>query len=184
MADEINLDSYLSSPFSTDVRKQQQAEQAFLSAQNIRKANESVEDYKIRMAQNNEQFRQKILQENTDILQERLTNLNIKAVSNQNMRAIEDFIKNAQSIKFFAHNNHYDGNSIDLTNLERAMAEAQTRLKNMKNGRENKGSGIFSDNYQRGDKTDSLLEKLTGGSSNSTSGSTQNLTMKNRTFFK
>ncbi len=161
MADEFDINAYLSSPFSSDV-KRQQAKQMFLSAQNIRKATESIEEYKARMAEHQEQIHQKILQENTDVLQERLANLNIKAVSNQNMEAIENFIKNAQSIKFFAHNNHYDTSSIDLTNLERAVAEAQSRLKNMKSGRQNKGTGIFADNYQRTSKSDQLLEKLLG----------------------
>ena len=63
MVDEIDLNAFLSSPYAADVKRQQQA---YLSAQNIRKATESVEEYKARMAKYKEELRQQLINENPD----------------------------------------------------------------------------------------------------------------------
>lgn len=146
MSEEIDLNSYLTSPFSKDIQQQQKA---FLSAQNIRKATETVEEYKARMAKYKEEHEQKLIQENTDVLQRRLANLDIANISNQNRSAIENLIKEAQSIKFFAYNNRYNTGAIDFSNLDKAIIIAQARLKSINEGNEKPlRTGIFADNYQ------------------------------------
>lgn len=160
MVDEIDLNSFVSSPFSSDIRKQQQA---YLSAKNIRKATETVEEYKARMAKFKEEHQQKLIDENTDALAQRLANLDISGIGTKNRTAIENLIREAQSIKFFAYNNQYNNGNIDFTNLDKAVLAAQARLNNIKNGRESKdiGTGIFADSYRPSKKDDNnVLNKL------------------------
>lgn len=159
MVDEIDLNSFVSSPFSSDINRQQKA---FLSAKNIRKVSESVDEYNARMAQHKEEHRQKLLEENTDALQQRLANLNIAAIGTQNRAAIENMIREAQSIKFFAYNNNYDMSNIDFTTLDKAVISAQMRLQNMKNGNDrDSGSSIYSDSYKKSSsKEPNLLDKI------------------------
>lgn len=158
MVDEIDLNSFLTSPFSADIDKQQKA---FLSAKNIRKVTESVDEYNARMSAFKEAQHQKLLQENTDVMQQRLENLNITNISGKNRAAIESLINEAQSLKFFAHNNNYNTSDIDFTNLDKALAAAQFRLKNIQEKKEKSfGTGIFSDSFQTKKPEDNLLQKL------------------------
>lgn len=160
MVDEIDLNAFISSPFSSDIKKQQKA---FLSARNIRKATESVEEYQARMAKFKEEHRQKLIDENTDVLAQRLANLDISNIATKNRTAIENLIREAQSIKFFAYNNNYDMSNIDLSTLDKAMLAAQARLNNIKNGKEDSsiGTGIFADTYRPSErKENNILNKL------------------------
>lgn len=164
MVDEIDLNAFVSSPYSSDIKKQQKA---FLSAQNIRKATESVEEYKARMAKFREEHEQKLLTENTDILAQRLANLDISNIGTKNRTAIENLIREAQSIKFFAYNNHYNNAEIDFTTLDKAVIAAQMRLNNLKSGKENAdiGTGIYSDTYRKSSAKNSennVLSKIFG----------------------
>lgn len=159
MVDEIDLNSFVSSPFSSDISKQQKA---FLSAKNIRKVSESVDEYNARMAKYKEEHRQKLLEENTDVLQQRLANLDISAIGTKNRTAIENLIREAQSIKFFAYNNNYDMSNIDFTTLDKAVIAAQMRLQNMKNGNDsNSGTSIYADSYKKSSsKENNVLDKI------------------------
>ena len=126
MVDEIDFNAFVSSPYSSDIKKQQQA---YLqqSAQNIRRVTESVEEYKARMAKYKEEHQQKLIDENTDVLAQRLANLDISGIATKNRTAIENLIREAQSIKFFAYNNHYNTGVIDLSTLDKAVLAAQAR---------------------------------------------------------
>lgn len=164
MVDEIDLNAFVSSPFSSDLKKQQH-EQLQESARNIRKVTESVEEYKARMAQFKEQHEQKLIDENTDVLAQRLANLDISGIATKNRTAIENLIREAQSIKFFAYNNRYNTGDLDLTNLNKAIDAANARLRSMKSGNQNTdiGTGIFADTYRRSKKSDNdVLNKLLG----------------------
>ncbi len=164
MVDEIDLNAFLSSPYAADVKRQQQA---YLSAQNIRKATESVEEYKARMAKYKEELRQQLINENTDVLQQRLANLDISGIATKNRTAIENLIREAQSIKFFAYNNMYNTANIDLSTLDKALLAAQARLNNIKNGKEDNtiGTGIFADTYRLSSKEDNGISKLLNNTS-------------------
>ena len=160
MVDEI--DSYLSSPYSSDLRKSQRVSM-LESAKNIRNVKESVEEYKARMAKFREENQQKIISENTDVLQERLANLDISNIATKNRIAIEALIREAQSIKNFAYNNMYNTSSIDFTTLNKAVEAANARLRSLKNGNKNTdlGTGIYSDTYRTSvDKNSDILQKL------------------------
>ena len=160
MVDEIDLNAFVSSPYASDIKKQQQA---YLSAQNIRRVNESIEEYKARMAQFRTEHEQKLVKENTDILQKRLENLDISNIATKNRLAIENMIKEAMSIKYFAYNNMYNTKDIDLSTLDKAILAAQARLNNIKNGREDSsiGTGIYADTYRTSAKAgDDILSKL------------------------
>lgn len=165
MVDEIDLNAFVSSPYASDIKKQQQA---YMSAKNIRKINESVEEYKARMAQFREQQEQKLIAENTDILQKRLENLDISNIATKNRLAIESLIREAQSIKYFAYNNMYKTKDIDLSTLDKAILAAQARLNNIKTGKEDSsiGTGIYADTYRTATKaSDSILNKLLNNNS-------------------
>ncbi len=162
MVDEIDFNAFVSSPYSSDIKKQQQA---YLqqSAQNIRRVTESVEEYKARMAKYKEEHQQKLIDENTDVLAQRLANLDISGIATKNRTAIENLIREAQSIKFFAYNNHYNTGVIDLSTLDKAVLAAQARLENIKNGKEDStiGTGIYADTYRTSSKKNNdILSKL------------------------
>ena len=162
MVDEIDFNAFVSSPYSSDIKKQQQA---YLqqSAQNIRRVTESVEEYKARMAKYKEEHQQKLIDENTDVLAQRLANLDISGIATKNRTAIENLIREAQSIKFFAYNNHYNTGVIDLSTLDKAVLAAQARLENIKNGKEDStiGTGIYADTYRTSPKKNNdILSKL------------------------
>lgn len=160
MADEIDLNAYITSPFASDLKKQRDA--AFDSARNIRKVTETPEEYRLRRAQEQEAFQQKITDENTDVLMQRLANLDIANINTKNRAAIENMIQEAQSIKFFAFNNRYNTNAIDFNDLNKAIAFGQTRLNSLKSGKEQKdiGTGIYSDSYRPSSSKNSFLDKL------------------------
>ncbi len=160
MVDEIDLNAFVSSPYASDIKKQQQA---YMSAKNIRKVTESVEEYKARMAQFKEEHEQKLIDENTDVLQKRLENLDISNIGTKNRLAIESLIREAMSIKYFANNNMYNTKNIDLSTLDKALLAAQARLNSIKNGKEDSsiGTGIYADTYRASSKnSDDILSKL------------------------
>lgn len=160
MVDEI--DAYLSSPYSSDLRRSQGASMID-SAKNIRNVKESVEEYKARMAKFREENQQKIISENTDVLQERLANLDISNIGTKNRIAIEALIREAQSIKNFAYNNMYNTSNIDFTTLNKAVDAANARLRSLKNGNNNTdlGTSIYADTYKSSsDKKTDILQKL------------------------
>ncbi len=164
MSDDMNIDAYITSPFASDIKKQRDA--AFESARNIRKVTETPEEYRLRLAQEEIERQERLRAENTDVLQQRLANLDITNIATKNRAAIENMIQQAESIKYFALYNNYDMNAIDFRNLDKAVKAAQIRLKNLKNGKnEDIGTGIFTDNYKPSSKSDSMLDKLTGGTS-------------------
>lgn len=168
MPDEMNIDAYITSPFSKDMQKQRDA--AFNSAKNIRKVTETPEEYRIRMAQQDEQHKQQLKSENTDVLHQRLANLDVSNIGTKNRAAIESMIAEAESIKYYALYNNYDMSSVDFTNLDKAVKAAQLRLQSMKKGDDKKdaGTGIYADTYRRAqDEKDSLLNKLLGNTSSS-----------------
>ena len=165
MVDEIDLNAFVSSPYASDLREQQKA---YLSAKNIRKATETVEEYQARMAKFKEEHEQKLINENTDVLAQRLANLDISNIGTRNRTAIENLIKDIQSIKFFAYNNRYNNANIDLSTLDKALLAAQARLNSIKNGKEDNtiGTGIFADTYRLSSKNnDDLLGKMLNNSS-------------------
>ena len=152
MSDEMNIDAYITSPFSKDLQKQRDA--ALESARNIRKVTETPEEYRIRMAQQEEAHRQQLRSENTDVLQQRLANLDISNIATKNRAAIESMIAEAESIKFYALYNNYD--------------------MSLKKGEDKRdiGTGIYADTYRTAkQESDNLLNKLLGGTSNSSSNS-------------
>ena len=160
MVDEI--DAYLSSPYSSDLRRTQRVSMSDC-AKNMRNAKESIEEYNARMAKFREENQQKIIAENTDVLQERLANLDISNIATKNRMAIEALIREAQSIKNFAYNNMYNTSSIDFTTLNKAVEVANARLKSLKNGNQNTdlGTGIYADTYRSSkDKNSDILQKL------------------------
>ena len=161
MSDEIEKATFASSSFGSDLRKQQE-QKAFLSAQNIRKVSESVDEYNARMAKYREELNKKVIDENTDILRERLSNLDVSSIATKNRIAIEQLIAEAQSIKFFAYNNRYNASAIDLTMLEKTILSAQARLYNLKNTKSSRelGTGIFADTYRKCSDDDDILSKL------------------------
>lgn len=166
MTDKIDLNAFISSPYSSDLKKQQ-LENLAESAKNIRKINESVEEYKARMAQYREELQEKTRSENTDVLQERLANLDISNIGTKNRIAIENLIREAQAIRLFAYNNNYDTNSIDFATLNKAVEAANARLRSLKNGNDNTnlGTGIFADTYKKQNKSnDDLLSKMLNNS--------------------
>lgn len=165
MSDEMNINAYITSPFSKDLQKQRDA--AWDSAKNIRKVTETPEEYRIRMAQQEEQHKQQLKSENTDVLQQRLANLDISNIGTKNRAAIEAMIAEAESIKYFALYNNYDMSTVDFRNLDKAVKAAQLRLQNLKKGEDKKdvGTGIYADTYRRAkDEKDNLLDKLLGSS--------------------
>ena len=171
MSDEMNIDAYITSPFSKDLQKQRDA--ALDSARNIRKVTETHEEYRIRMAQQEQENFQRLKNENTDVLRQRLANLDISNIATKNRAAIEAMIAEAQSIKFFALYNHYNMPDIDFTTLDKAIKAAQLRLQGLKKGEASTdiGTGIYSDTYRKASNNgDDLLNKLLG-SSNSATGS-------------
>lgn len=172
MSDEMNIDAYITSPFSKDLQKQRDA--ALESARNIRKVTETPEEYRIRMAQQEEAHRQQLRSENTDVLQQRLANLDISNIATKNRAAIESMIAEAESIKFYALYNNYDMSKIDFTTLDKAVKAAQLRLQSLKKGEDKRdiGTGIYADTYRTAkQESDNLLDKLLGGTSNSSSNS-------------
>lgn len=167
----MNIDAYITSPFSKDLQKQRDA--ALDSARNIRKVTETPEEYRIRMAQQEQENFQRLKNENTDVLRQRLANLDISNIATKNRAAIEAMIAEAQSIKFFALYNHYNMPDIDFTTLDKAIKAAQLRLQGLKKGEASTdiGTGIYSDTYRKASNNgDDLLNKLLG-SSNSATGS-------------
>lgn len=166
MPDEMNIDAYITSPFSKDLQKQRDA--AWDSARNIRKVTETPEEYRIRMAQQEEQHKQQLKNENTDVLHQRLANLDVSNIGTKNRAAIEAMIAEAESIKYYALYNNYDMSSVDFTNLDKAVKAAQLRLQSLKKGEDKKdvGTGIYADTYRRAQKEkDNLLNKLLGNTS-------------------
>ena len=160
MVDEIDLNAYLSSPYSSDIRKQNLLNQ---SAKMSRMITESVEEYNARMAKYREENRQKLINENTDVLLERLANLDISSIGTKNRAAIEYLINQAQSIRMFAYNNMYDTNSIDFTTLNKAVEAANARLKSLKNGNDKTdiGTSIYADTYIAAQQQkENLLDKV------------------------
>ena len=97
MSDEMNIDAYITSPYSSDLKKQRDA--AFESARNIRKVTETPEEYRIRMAQQEMKHQEELKAENTDVLHQRLANLDIANIGTKNRAAIEAMIREAESIK-------------------------------------------------------------------------------------
>ena len=87
MFDEINLNAFISSAHAVDIKKQQQ-KQLQDSVKNIRKANESVEEYKIRMAKVLEENKAAFSNQNTDVLKQRLENLDVSSIATKNRVAI------------------------------------------------------------------------------------------------
>lgn len=164
MSEEIDLNAYITSPYSSDLKKQRDA--AFESARNIRKVTETPEEYRIRMAQQEMAHYEELRHENTDVLQQRLANIDISNIGTKNRAAIENMIREAESIKFFALYNHYDMNAIDFRNLDKAVKAAQIRLQSLKKGEDKRdiGTGIFADTYRKSSDNDSVLGKLTEGS--------------------
>ena len=160
MPDEIDLNSYLSSPYSSDLRKKQMMQHSF--DQN-RRLNESIEEYQARMAKYREEHQQKLIDENTDVLQQRLANLDISNIGTKNRLAIEYLISQAQSIRQFAYNNLYNAEKIDFTTLNKAVEAANARLKSLKNGNDNTdiGTSIYADTYKAAQKEkETVLDKI------------------------
>lgn len=166
MPDDMNIDAYITSPYSSDLKKQRDA--AFDSARNIRKVTETPEEYRIRMAQQEMAHKEQLKNENTDVLQQRLANIDIANIATKNRAAIENMIREAESIKYFALYNNYDMSAIDFRNLDKAVKAAQLRLQSLKKGEDKRdiGTGIFADTYRKSTKNDSILDKLLGGHSN------------------
>lgn len=163
MPDDMNIDAYITSPYSSDLKKQRDA--AFDSARNIRKVTETPEEYRIRMAQQEMVHKEQLKSENTDVLQQRLANIDIANIATKNRAAIENMIREAESIKYFALYNNYDMSAIDFRNLDKAVKAAQLRLQSLKKGEDKRdiGTGIFADTYRKSTKNDSILDKLLGG---------------------
>lgn len=163
MPDDMNIDAYITSPYSSDLKKQRDA--AFDSARNIRKVTETPEEYRIRMAQQEMAHKEQLKNENTDVLQQRLANIDIANIATKNRAAIENMIREAESIKYYALYNNYDMSAIDFRNLDKAVKAAQLRLQSLKKGEDKKdiGTGIFADTYRKSTKNDSILDKLLGG---------------------
>ena len=127
MSDEMNIDAYITSPYSSDLKKQRDL--AFESARNIRKVTETPEEYRIRMAQQEMKHQEELKAENTDVLRQRLANLDVANIGTKNRVAVEAMIREAESIKYFALYNNYDMNSVDFRNLDKAVKAAQLRRK-------------------------------------------------------
>ena len=165
MSDDMNIDAYITSPFASDIKKQRDA--AFESAKNIRKVTETPEEYRIRMAQQEMVHQEQLRHENTDVLQQRLANIDIANIATKNRAAIENMIREAESIKYFALYNNYDMNAIDFRTLDRAIKAAQLRLQSLKRGEDNRdiGTGIYADTYRKAAANNSILDKLTGNTS-------------------
>ena len=163
MPDDMNIDAYITSPYSSDLKKQRDA--AFDSARNIRKVTETPEEYRIRLAQQEMAHKEQLKNENTDVLQQRLANIDIANIATKNRAAIENMIREAESIKYFALYNNYDMSAIDFRNLDKAVKAAQLRLQSLKKGEDKRdiGTGIFADTYRKSTKNDSILDKLLGG---------------------
>jgi len=163
MPDDMNIDAYITSPYSSDLKKQRDA--AFDSARNIRKVTETPEEYRIRMAEQEMAHKEQLKNENTDVLQQRLANIDIANIATKNRAAIENMIREAESIKYFALYNNYDMSAIDFRNLDKALKAAQLRLQSLKKGEDKRdiGTGIFADTYRKSTKNDSILDKLLGG---------------------
>ena len=163
MPDDMNIDAYITSPYSSDLKKQRDA--AFDSARNIRKVTETPEEYRIRMAQQEMAHKEQLKNENTDVLQQRLANIDIANIATKNRAAIENMIREAESIKYFALYNNYDMSAIDFRNLDKAVKAAQLRLQSLKKGEDKRdiGTGIYADTYRKSTKNDSILDKLLGG---------------------
>lgn len=162
MSDEMNIDAYITSPYSSDLKKQRDA--AFESARNIRKVTETPEEYRIRMAQQEMKHQEELKAENTDVLRQRLANLDVANIGTKNRAAVEAMIREAESIKYFALYNNYDMNSVDFRNLDKAVKAAQLRLQSLKKGEDKRdiGTGIFPDTYTKSSKEYDLLSKLLG----------------------
>ena len=160
MQDKMNIEAFVTSPFSSDLKKQQEA--AFDSAKNIRKVTETPEEYRIRLAQQEQQHKQQLQNENTDVLKQRLSNLDISNIATKNRAAIEAMISEAESIKYYALYNNYDMAAVDFVNLDKAVKVAQMRLQQLKkNEKKDLGTGIFSDTYRKfHNNKDNLLDKL------------------------
>lgn len=152
MPDDMNIDAYITSPYSSDLKKQRDA--AFDSARNIRKVTETPEEYRIRMAQQEMAHKEQLKNENTDVLQQRLANIDIANIATKNRAAIENMIREAESIKYFALYNNYDMSAIDFRNLDKAVKAAQLRLQSLKKGEDKRdiGTGIFADTYRKSTK--------------------------------
>ena len=163
MPEDMNIDAYITSPYSSDLKEQRDA--AFDSARNIRKVTETPEEYRIRMAQQEMAHKEQLKNENTDVLQQRLANIDIANIATKNRAAIENMIREAESIKYFALYNNYDMSAIDFRNLDKAVKAAQLRLQSLKKGEDKRdiGTGIFADTYRKSTKNDSILDKLLGG---------------------
>ena len=160
MADEIDLNSYLSSPYSKDLRRQQIVQRA---VEQNRRINESIEEYQARMAKFREENQQCLIDENTDVLKERLANLDISNIATKNRLAIEYLISQAQAIRQFAYNNMYNVDSIDFTTLNKAVEVANARLRSLKNGNDNTdiGTSIYADTYKTAQKQkETVLDKI------------------------
>lgn len=168
MQDDLNVEAYISSPYASDLKKQRDA--AFDSARNIRKITETPEEYRIRMAQQEQIHQNELRNENTDVLQKRLANLDISNIATKNRVAIEQMIRDAEAIKFFALYNNYDMSSVDFTTLDKAIKAAQLRLQSLKKGdtKDNFGYNIYADTYTKAQtEKDNLLDKLLGNSTHS-----------------
>lgn len=168
MQDDLNVEAYISSPYASDLKKQRDA--AFDSARNIRKITETPEEYRIRMAQQEQIHQNELRNENTDVLQKRLANLDISNIAIKNRVAIEQMIRDAEAIKFFALYNNYDMSSVDFTTLDKAIKAAQLRLQSLKKGdtKDNFGYNIYADTYTKAQtEKDNLLDKLLGKSTHS-----------------
>ena len=161
MSEDINLDAYITSPFATDLKKQRNA--ALDSARNIRKVTETPEEYRIRIAQQEQQHLEELKNENTDVLHKRLANLDISNIGTKNRIAIEHMIREAEAIRFFALYNHYNMSEVDFTTLDNAVKAAKLRLQSLKKG-ENKthfGNDIWADTYVKAkQEKDDVLTKL------------------------
>ena len=164
MFDEINLNAFISSAHAIDIKKQQQ-KQLQDSVKNIRKANESVEEYKIRMSKVLEENKAAFSNQNTDILKQRLENLDVSSIATKNRVAIENLIKEAQAIKALAQNNKQNLENIDIVSLNKTLELANAKLKSLQgnNKNTNLGSGIFADSFKRKEKSNDLLDKLLKG---------------------
>ena len=117
------------------------------------------------MAQQEMAHKEQLKNENTDVLQQRLANIDIANIATKNRAAIENMIREAESIKYFALYNNYDMSAIDFRNLDKAVKAAQLRLQSLKKGEDKRdiGTGIFADTYRKSTKNDSILDKLLGG---------------------
>ena len=166
MSEELNLDAYITSPFASDLKKQRDA--AYNSARNIRKVTETPEEYRIRLAQQEQQHLEELRSENTDVLHKRLASLDISNIGTKNRIAIEQMIRDAEAIRFFALYNHYDMSAMDFTTLDNAVKAAKLRLESLKKG-ENKthfGNDIYADTYVKAQKEkDNVLTKLLNNTS-------------------